>query len=206
MYRCAATSVEGFIQQLAVAYVARGYWFYVAGSIPKGKDPTRTDAKLIAKYDVDISKWTRVRHKRQGRAAVQYLRFNRFFILLATEGEHRFYLEEPFVYDIRERRIRFAGYSIGCRMGRDGKWHPLVRIDALEFKLIKQHFLRVALTTSRAVLAGKFWGLGFMPYAPVRAQYLHLFHAINQRRRLASLEPLPWDILPGNRWIVEPFA
>lgn len=85
MYRCETTSVEGFIQQLAVAYVARGYWFYVAGFIPEGKDPRRTDAKLIEKYGVDIFKWTRVRRKRQGRATVQHLRFNRFFVLLATE-------------------------------------------------------------------------------------------------------------------------
>ena len=206
MYRCETTSVEGFIQQLAVAYVANGYWFYVAGSIPEGKDPRRTDAKLIEKYNVDISKWTRGRLKRRGMATVQYLRFNRFFVLLATEGEHRFSLEEPFIRDIRERRIRFAGYSVGCQKGRDGKWHPLVRIDALEFKLIRQHFLKAALTTSTAVLAGKLWGLGFVPYAPVRAQYLHLFNAVNKRRRLASLETLPWDILPTNRRIVEPFA
>jgi hypothetical protein len=33
-YRCEATSVAGFIQQLAVAYVGRGYFFYVAGVIP----------------------------------------------------------------------------------------------------------------------------------------------------------------------------
>ncbi len=206
MYRCETTSVEGFIQQLAVAYVARGYWFYVAGSIPEGKDPRHTDAKLIEKYDVDISKWTRVRLKRQGMATVQYLRFNRFFVLLATEGEHRFFMEEPLIRDIRQRRIRFAGYSVGCQKGRDGRWHPLVRIDALEFKLITRHFLNVALTTSTAVLAGKLWGLGFVPYAPVRAQYLHLFHAVNERRRLASLETLPWDILPTKRWIVKPFA
>jgi hypothetical protein len=30
-YRCEAVSVEGFIQQLAVAYVARGYLFYGTG-------------------------------------------------------------------------------------------------------------------------------------------------------------------------------
>ena len=33
-YRCEVVSVEGFIQQLAVAYVSRGYFFYVTGRIP----------------------------------------------------------------------------------------------------------------------------------------------------------------------------
>jgi hypothetical protein len=206
MYRFETKSVEGFIQQLAVSYVAKGYWFYVAGSIPEGKEPGRTDAKLIAKYDVDISKWTRVRRKRQGKATLQYLRFHRFFVLLATLGKHRFYMQESVIWDIRKRPIRFAGYSVSCKMGRDGKWHPLVRIDALEFKMIKRHFLKAALTTSTEVLAGILWGLRFVPYAPVRAQYRHLFHAVNERRRLASLEPLPWDILPNKRWIVRPFV
>ena len=44
-YRCVATSVAGFIQQLAVGYVARGYYFYVTGRIPDHKDPAHTDAE-----------------------------------------------------------------------------------------------------------------------------------------------------------------
>jgi len=38
-YRCEATSVTGFIQQLAVGYVRHGYFFYVVGQVPEGKDP-----------------------------------------------------------------------------------------------------------------------------------------------------------------------
>ena len=49
-YRCEATSVAGFIQQVAVAYLARGYWFYVAGQIPAHKDLQTVDRKLIEKY------------------------------------------------------------------------------------------------------------------------------------------------------------
>ena len=28
-----ASTLEGFIQQLAVSYVARGHWFYVTGTV-----------------------------------------------------------------------------------------------------------------------------------------------------------------------------
>ena len=59
MYRYRATSIEGFVQQLAVSYVTHGYWFYVSGWIPQGKDPEKTDAKLIERYGIDVSKWTR---------------------------------------------------------------------------------------------------------------------------------------------------
>lgn len=38
-YKWKATTLEGFIQQLAVAYVARGYYFYVTGSVPSRIPP-----------------------------------------------------------------------------------------------------------------------------------------------------------------------
>ena len=93
-YRCEAVSVEGFIQQLAVSYVARGYFFYVTGRVPEHKDPARVDEKLVARYGVDISKWARARRKQVGGANLQYLRHGRFFVLLATHGEHPFFAEE----------------------------------------------------------------------------------------------------------------
>ena len=37
--QCEAQSLSGFIQQLAVSYVAKGYWFYVTGQVPDHKDP-----------------------------------------------------------------------------------------------------------------------------------------------------------------------
>lgn len=39
-YQCEATSVEGFVQQLATRYVNNGYRFYASGFVREGKDPT----------------------------------------------------------------------------------------------------------------------------------------------------------------------
>jgi len=55
-YRCVAQDLETFIQQVAVSYVTHGYWFYVTGRIPKGKDPSVVDEKPIQKYGLDISR------------------------------------------------------------------------------------------------------------------------------------------------------
>ena len=38
-YRFEASTIEGFVQQVVVQYVACGYWFYVSGIVPEGKDP-----------------------------------------------------------------------------------------------------------------------------------------------------------------------
>ncbi|MFO0838370.1 MAG: hypothetical protein U1D55_07550 [Phycisphaerae bacterium] len=128
-YRCVATSIEGFVQQLAVAYITHGYWFYVTGTIPEGKDPAAVDAKLIERYGIAISKWARCRRKKQGLANMQYLRHGRFFVLLATKGRHEFFeREQAVIRDVRRAPIRFAGYSIGCRQGRDRRWQVSVRL------------------------------------------------------------------------------
>jgi hypothetical protein len=77
-YRYEAKSIDGFVQQLAVSYVANGYFFFVTGVIPEGKNQRHVDEKLIAKYGIDVSKFTRARRKAHGQANVQYLRFGRF--------------------------------------------------------------------------------------------------------------------------------
>jgi len=205
VYRCEATSIEGFIQQLAVSYVGKGYWFYVAGSVPEGKDPRNVDEKLIEKYEINISKWTRARRKRLGFASIQYIRFDRFFVLLASKGEHQFFSEEHCIRDIRKCPIRFAGYSVSFRQGRDGAWHPSVRIDVVEFRWIKKRFLKMALNTSPDLLAASISALGFAAYAPVRIQYRQLLRAINRQRRLAALAVVPKELLPTGRRIVKPF-
>jgi hypothetical protein len=124
-YQCVAASVEGFVQQVAVAYLARGYWFYVAGWIPAEKSPETVDAKLIGKYGVDVSRWERGRRKRSGLANMQYIRHGRFFLLMATHGKHVFFDEEEGqIRDARRTPVRFAGYSISYRGG-----HASVRID-----------------------------------------------------------------------------
>ena len=87
-YRAEATSVEGFVQQIACCYLRHGYWFYVTGHVPAGKDPRAIDRKLIAKYGIGVSESTRARRKRLGRANLQYLRHDRRFVILATKGQH----------------------------------------------------------------------------------------------------------------------
>src|SRR5262245_32373930 len=117
-YRCEAATVAGFIQQLAVGCIARGYWFYVTGFIPPHKDARAVDQKLIERYGINCSKWTRHRRKQKGLANVQYLRFRRFFVLLSTSGEHEFFRKESRIEDIRRRPIKCFGYSVGCYPSR----------------------------------------------------------------------------------------
>lgn len=200
-YRCEAKSVEGFIQQLAVSYLRHGYWFYVNGWVPEHKDPRIVDAKLISRYGIDISKWARLRRKRLEQANIQYLRHDRYFVLLATHGQHRFFIEESrSIRDARCTPIRYAGYSVSYRAN-----HPHVRIDARQIRVLTAHLLSIAKRTDAQSLIAILWGLPFAPYAPVRRQMFNLVRAINREREAAGLALLPAISFRMRRAIVKPF-
>ncbi|MBI5388716.1 MAG: hypothetical protein HZA90_28985 [Verrucomicrobia bacterium] len=200
-----ATSIEGFVQQLAVGYVAHGYWFYVTGWIPEDKDSCKIDEKLIQQYGVDVSKWTRCRRKKAGLANVQYLRYERFFLLLATHGPHWFFAEEPYFDDLREKPIEFAGYSIGCRCGQDERYHASVRLSRGRWKTLCSHFAWLALRPDASDVAAAFRALRVAPYAPVRRQLCQLLRQVNRRRKAAHLERIPVSVLRLRRSPVAPF-
>lgn len=212
-YRCEATSIEGFVQQVACAYLRHGYWFYVMGRIPTDKDPGAIDVKLLAKYDIAVSESTRARRKKRGLANLQYLRHERTFILLATLGRHEFKeIEATALRDIRRVPIRFHGYSISYRRGgrtrsgeRDARWHAHVEIERERYKEIRDHLAYLAKHHSSQRLALEFYQLPFEPYAPVRRQMLKLLRTVNQGRKQAGFDPIPKDVLPLRRRIVRPF-
>jgi len=200
-YRCEATSVAGFVQQLAVAYVGHGYWFYVIGEIPERKDPRGVDEKLIEKYGLGIGKATRARKKAAGLANIQYLRYRRAFVLLATPGKHPFFEEErKFIRDAREMPIKFAGYSISYRAG-----HPHVRIEQCRYLELKGYLAEIAVHRTKERLEEEFRRLSFEPYAPVRSQLFGVLREVNRRRQMAQFEPVPASCIRVRRRVVGPF-
>ncbi len=213
-HRVEATSVEGFIQQIACCFLRHGYWFYVLGQVPHGKNPHAIDEKLIAKYGIDVSESTRYRRKKAGLANLQYIRHESTFVILATKGEHRFFQEEAnLIRDIRRVPIRYAGYSISYRPGgrkkdgsRDDKWHAHVAIDRQQYLELRAWFSERALRDSARKLALAFYELPIAPYAPVRRQLLLLLREVNRIRKLAGKTPLPTEILPLRRRVVKPYA
>lgn len=212
-YRAVATSVEGFVQQIACCYLRHGYWFYVTGRIPAGKDPHVVDAKLLAKYDIAVSESTRARRKQAGRANLQYLRHERFFVILATKGNHRFFMEEqPSIRDIRRLPLCYAGYSISYRRGGltragavDHSWHAHVRMDRRQYLDCRAWFLDWALRTNMDELGRAFAAFPVAAYAPVRRQLLLIHRAVNRLRASAGKSLVPVEALPLRRRVVRPF-
>ena len=206
-YRCVATSVAGFIQQLAVGYISNGYSFYVAGVLPSKNSAARIDCKILAAYGIAVSKWTRARRKRAGQANVQYLRHGRFYVIIATHGVHPFFAAEAKrLRDVRKTPILFMGYSIGCRRERGGgAYHASVRINRDYFRELKGQFNRAAARSTVEEMCQSLHSLPFEPYAPVQNQLRGLLRAVNRCRAVAGLERVPPEALRLRRTPVRPF-
>lgn len=218
-YRCETTSLEGFVQQLASNILPHGYWFYVTGRVPDGKDPRAVDDKLIAKYGVALSRQQRARLKATGAANVHYLRFDRRWVLLATHGHHRFFEEEgENIRDARKVPIQFEGYSLSVKRGHflkkeageetatpDGRLRVRVQIGRERYKELRDYFLSIACHRSAESLSRELYLVPFEPYAPVRRQLLNILRLINERRRAAGFTKLPPTVLRYQRRIVKPF-
>lgn len=213
-YRAVASSVEGFVQQIACCYLRHGYWFHVQGKVSAGKSPEAIDEKLISKYGIAVSESTRARRKKAGRSNLQYIRHESKFVILATKGEHQFFEEEAnLIRDVRRVPIRYAGYSISYKPGgrkkdgsNDDKWHAHVEIDREQYLDLRAWFSERALRDSSDRLAKAFNGLPIAPYAPVRRQMLQILRDVNRIRKTAGKKQLPHDFLPLSRKVVRPFG
>ena len=213
-YRCVASSPEGLVQQVAVCYLRHGYWWYVTGRVPNEKDPAAVDRKLIEKYEIALTERQRAYRKKRGLANMQYIRYGRWFLLLATAGHHRFKQEERSqIRDCRRHPIRFEGYSISYRRsgvtpigGGEPKWHACVRIDPPTYKQLKAFLLDRACHRSAEHLAQDFARIPYARYAPIRRQLMSLLRAANARRARMGFAPVPPAALNLRRMIIKPFG
>ena len=188
---------DAFVHYLVTSVICRGYWFYITGRIPEGKDPAAIDQKLIAKYDAGISKSARWRRKKLAKANIRYVRWNHQFLLFATKGEHSFFRQESGIKDIRKIPLKVGGYSLSFR--RDGRPDALqdrpyrvhVRIEQQEFNSLLAEFDCEALRRSTEHLVDRLYKLPYLGYAPVRRQLCLLLRRVNARRRVAGRPFIP---------------
>ena len=210
-YQCIANSPEGLVQQVAVSYLRHGYLWYVAGRIPAGKNPESIDCKLIDKYEIALNERQRAVRKARGIANMQYIRFDNWFLLMATAGHHPCKQEER-IQDCRRCPIRFEGYSISYRRsgitpkgGGPVKWHSCVRIEQTTYIQLKTYLSELAKRQSKEIIEQAFRAIPYSRYAPIRRQLLNILRAVNKTREQAGFAPLPTSCLDLRRRIVQPF-
>jgi hypothetical protein len=208
-------SIDGMVAIL-VNLISKGYRYYFTGTIgDSAKRPVR-DSRMLDYYEADLPKWTRERRRQRGEANFRYLRFEDWFVVLATEGTaSRFWHEDrKRIHDVRNIPIRFKGYSISYRQGgwkdrklwadplvreHDMKWHVRVQLDAETYAGVKAYFLNVATHRQADFLSREFLDLQFQPYRPVREQLLAILRAVNRERQLAGCQRIPYSVIRYRR-------
>jgi hypothetical protein len=204
---------------VATHLLPKGYYFFVQGVVPQDKDPLALDAKLLAKYDVAKSEGARRWRKSQGLGNVQYVRFERLWMLMATHGDHAIREGEGTnLKDVRRVPMRIGDYSIYVKRGNylkkqladdpptpDGRWRVRVLLAREPYRELCAYFLSIACHRRAEALAAELFSLAYVPYAPVRKQLLKLLRLINAKRQAAGYAKIPPSCLRFKREIVRAF-
>ena len=159
------TSAE-LIRRLTRYYLTEGYWYFVKGRIPDRKPLDQVDIKLSQKYQTALSKWQRHRRKAKGLANVQYLRYDRDFVLIATEGEHPLFFSDRSVKDARKHPIEIWYYWIRVRSSR--RYEVIVAPWA--YHVVKDKVLRLAKEGNVDAITDQLQSLRWINYPGVNRQ------------------------------------
>lgn len=215
-------SVDGMVAQL-VNLISKGYRYYFVGLVADREAQLIRDERMLGYYEAQLPKWTRERRKGRGLANFRYLRYEEWFIVLATEGQAPTFWNEDRqrIRDVRNAPIRFKGYSISYRQGgwkdrrkwsdpaireRDMKRHVRVQLDGETFNGVKAYFLNIATHRQADFLAREFAELSFQPYRPVREQLFQILRAVNRLRQSAGYQRVPASVIRFKRRIVRAFS
>lgn len=85
------------------------------------------------------------------------------------------------------------------------KWHVHVRLDEETYAGMKAYFLNIATHRRSESLAQKFSDLWCQSYGPIRAQLRNILRAVNEARKAAGYDTLPFSVIRFKRRIVKTF-
>lgn len=188
--QCQSPTVEAFIER-AVQLSMRGYTRNFTGEIPEHVNREGVDAKITGKYGLrTISKASRARRKARGFSNLFYFRHERFFIVMATEGEleKRIGGEDPWK-SLFERPLVYGPYELLLRR-EGGKGRPHVRLREEVFRNERAFLIDLATRRNERYLETVVFNLPYNAYAPVRAQIKQIVEEMNERRDRRGFEPL----------------
>ncbi len=174
--RMEAKTLGDFLWRVAIDYIRHGYTRYALRKIPEEKDLAVLDQKLIETYSISACRVTRHRLRAKGRASVQYVRYQRQFVLLATRGTHQEF-DKLCAYDVKTAPLHFEGYSIGL-IGEKA----CVRVARRQWRFIEAEILSLA-NCDRRKVESTFNALPYYNFPGVVEQKLKLVKKVNALRR-----------------------
>lgn len=217
-YRYEAASVQGFIEQVQ-RYAAARHYFYVACQIPTSKAPRRVDEKLITRYSIARRPWQRktryLLRQDPNRAGIHYLRHERFFVIIATHGDHRFREDHgDNVRDLRDVPLKFAGYSIRNLFKSGGRARTTrVQLDKPLMRTVRENLVWMATRPEfrsaerlEEELQREVARAALIPFRGVQDQLDRIAVEMNRQRRRARMSPVGTSWIPRKRMKAKVFV
>lgn len=178
-----AKDLEDFFYRITNNYLRHGYTRYVLRTIPPKKDPEAVDRKLIFHYRITYNRSARARAKVRGKASVAYVRYKHFFVLLATEGEHKEF-DRLGWSRFSEQRLYICGYAIGLQ----GQF-PTVELTPKRFRGVRKFMIKIAFYPEKRLVSFLDRVFGYDFYALQRQRKKIVTH-VNKKRNFAGRSKL----------------
>ena len=199
-YHAQTTSRAGFLRMLTANYLPSEYLRYSHGHFKDEGHARRTELEIICRYDLALSKDQRYRRKKSGRSNLQFLRYRRFFLFVATPGDHGFHLRHADLRDFRRQPLHFEGYTVSYRAA-----HSCVRLAPKTESKLRAYFLAIALNRRASQLAREFRSLPWLPYGPVVEQEMSILEAVNDKRKRRGYALVPESCIRRKLKVCRPF-
>ena len=199
-------NIDAFLAQL-LRLVGNGYYFYFAVELQAGKDPEKTQQRIIDAWGLDIPSWKREKRRRGKQPSIWLLRYDRTLVVLSTYGwtengdPHPFFVQnEDRLRDIRRYALYFCGYSIRYPISKETKKRKLfVRLDKETYLNLKARLCRDGIREqfrTREAMEAKFASLPYQPFSEVYKQMRIILEEVNKRRRYKGYEPIRLACVP----------
>ncbi|MDQ0808032.1 hypothetical protein [Priestia megaterium] len=166
-------SWQGLIQMI-VYLLGRGYYHWHLIYLPESKQDKweSIDKKLIAKYGMDISKYTRRDRKKRKIANFYYLRWQHIAILLHTDGEITSKVKASIAklddtidefYDIRKTHMLLSIGDVSTYEIYEHQDKVVVKLEKQCYRELKTGLIDVAETKNKTRMIKTFDQLNGMP-------------------------------------------
>ena len=184
-----AYSLGEMLRKIAIDYVRYGYCRYLIAEIPRTKDLSAIDHKLLKTYGITYCRTRRARRRAKGEAVVAYVRFGHRFILLATEGGHA-EVEKQNFKDCRLQPIQLSGYTVGVKNAK-----PCVQISQKRYRALRKLLSGIALHNQKK-LTDFFTRISPFSFPEILRQKYRLLKMVNTKRKKAGLAAIEIPALP----------
>lgn len=174
-----------FLHRIINHYLNHGFYYYVLWELPEGRNLAKIDEKIVNRYNANQPRWERFNARKKGSVVVRYVRFHRYALLIATDGDrdHLFFNHERW-QDVRVNPLMIWRYSLGIKAGKGE-----VRLQKNRIKAARELLANVALDR-HAKVQGIYNQISPFTYRGILHQKYKLAKEVNQRRQRAGLPPI----------------